>query len=82
MASQTSIRFSVATIAAAVLLFATGPIVSNSAFAAGGDHYYHNFHPHFYYQPCYYHPYYYHNFHHFYYQPCYYHPYYYHNFHH
>ncbi|MDP9286902.1 MAG: hypothetical protein M3P08_01735 [Thermoproteota archaeon] len=46
MHSQTNITFSIVAIAAAVVLFATGPIVGNYAFASSEQSYHHCYHHH------------------------------------
>ncbi|MDQ6668230.1 MAG: hypothetical protein M3Y53_08410 [Thermoproteota archaeon] len=65
MHSKTNITFSILAIAAAVLLFATGPIVGN-AFASSEQSYHHYYHPHHHYYHHNHHHYYHHN-HHYYY---------------
>jgi len=46
MHSQTNITFSIVAIAAPVVLFATGPIVGNYAFASSEQSYHHCYHHH------------------------------------
>jgi hypothetical protein len=68
MHSKTNITFSIVAIAAAVLLFATGPIVGNYAFASSEQYYHHYYqhHHHHYYHHHHHHHHYYHHHHHYY----------------